>query len=113
MAFDEGLAERIRERLSADPAITEKRMFGGLAFLHRGNMAVGVLGDGLLVRVGPAGTGTALSRPGARVFDVTGRPMPGWIVVAASALTEDAELDAWVEEGHSFAAGLPPKQVGP
>jgi TfoX/Sxy family transcriptional regulator of competence genes len=109
MAFDEGLAERIRERLSADPAITEKRMFGGLAFLHRGSMAVGVIGDDLMVRVGPDGTDTALARPGARLFDFTGRPMRGWVVVAASALMEDTELDAWIEEGHSFAAGLPPK----
>ncbi|MEV0641753.1 TfoX/Sxy family protein [Streptomyces sp. NPDC050619] len=109
MAFDEGLAERIRERLGADPAITEKRMFGGLAFLHRGNMAVGVIGDELMVRVGPDATGTALARPGARVFDFTGRPMRGWVVVAASAVAEDAELDAWIEKGHSFAAGLPPK----
>ncbi|MFI2347102.1 TfoX/Sxy family protein [Streptomyces sp. NPDC019443] len=109
MAFDEGLAERIRDRLSTDPAITEKHMFGGLAFLHQGNMAVGVIGDELMVRVGPDGTDIALARPGARVFDFTGRPMRGWVVVAASVLAEDTELDAWIDEGHTFAAGLPPK----
>ncbi|MFI8519224.1 TfoX/Sxy family protein [Streptomyces sp. NPDC085481] len=109
MAYDEGLAERIRARLGADPAISEKRMFGGLAFLHEGNMAVGVIGDELMVRVGPDATGAALDRPGARAFDFTGRPMRGWVVVASSALSEDEALDAWIEEGDSFAASLPPK----
>ncbi|MFF8844310.1 TfoX/Sxy family protein [Streptomyces sp. NPDC015127] len=109
MAFDEGLAERIRDRLGADPAITERRMFGGLAFLHEGNMAVGVIGDDLMVRVGPDATDTALAKPGTRVFDFTGRPMRGWVVVAASALAEDKALDAWVDQGHAFAASLPPK----
>ncbi|WP_406301447.1 TfoX/Sxy family protein [Streptomyces sp. NBC_00879] len=109
MAFDEGLAERIRERLGADPAITEKRMFGGLAFLHHGNMAVGVTGDELMVRVGPDGTDAALARTGARLFDLSGRPMRGWVVVAATAIAEDSDLDAWIEEGRAFAAGLPPK----
>jgi len=66
MAYDEGLAERIRERLAADPEVTEKRMFGGIAFLHAGNVAVGVTGDDLLVRVGPDATDQALARPGAR-----------------------------------------------
>jgi TfoX/Sxy family transcriptional regulator of competence genes len=109
MAFDEGLAERIRARLGAEPAISEKRMFGGLAFLYEGNMAVGVIGDELMVRVGPDATATALTRPGARPFDFTGRPMRGWVVVAASALSEDEALHAWIDEGHAFAAGLPPK----
>ncbi|MBT2478488.1 TfoX/Sxy family protein [Streptomyces sp. ISL-94] len=109
MAYDEGLAERIRARLGADPAVTEKRMFGGLAFLHEGNMAVGVIGDELMVRVGPDAADAALARPGARPFDFTGRPMRGWVVVAASALSEDADLDDWIDQGHAFAAGLPPK----
>ena len=109
MAYDEGLAERIRERLGADQDITEKGMFGGIAFLYRGNMAVGVSGDDLMVRVGPDATDAALVRPGTRVFDMTGRPMRGWIVVAASALAEDEALGAWIDEGYAFAAGLPPK----
>ncbi|SEC25380.1 TfoX N-terminal domain-containing protein [Streptomyces sp. 3213] len=109
MAYDEGLAERIRERFKADPGITEKRMFGGIAFLHRGNMAVGVTGDDLMVRVGPDATDAALARPGTRIFDMTGRPMRGWIVVTGEAVTEDQELDEWVDEGHAFAASLPPK----
>ncbi|MEV0487848.1 TfoX/Sxy family protein [Streptomyces sp. NPDC050508] len=109
MAYDEGLAERIRERLGADPDITEKKMFGGIAFLHRGNMAVGVTGDDLMVRVGPDATDAALTRPGTRIFDMTGRPMRGWIVVAGSAVAEDEALGEWIDEGHAFAASLPPK----
>lgn len=109
MAYDEGLAERVRARLGADPAISEKRMFGGLAFLYAGNMAVGVIGDELVVRVGPDAMEAALSRPGTRAFDFTGRPMRGWTVVDPSALSEDEALDAWIDEGHAFAAGLPPK----
>ncbi|MCL8010877.1 TfoX/Sxy family protein [Streptomyces sp. AS02] len=109
MAYDEGLAERIRERLGADPEISEKRMFGGLAFLYRGNMAVGVTGDDLMVRVGPEATDAALARPGARIFDMTGRPMRGWVVVEGTAVAEDKALGTWVEEGRAFAAGLPPK----
>ncbi|WP_406464898.1 TfoX/Sxy family protein [Streptomyces sp. NBC_01622] len=109
MAYDEGLAERIRERLGADPDITEKRMFGGIAFLRSGNMAVGVTGDDLMVRVGPDATDAALARPGTRIFDMTGRPMRGWIVVAGSAVAEDEALGEWIDEGRAFAASLPPK----
>ncbi|MCI3275177.1 TfoX/Sxy family protein [Streptomyces cylindrosporus] len=109
MAYDEGLAERIRQRLGADPDVAEKRMFGGIAFLLRGNMAVGVTGDDLMVRVGPDATDAALARPGARLFDMTGRPMKGWVVVAGSAVTEDEPLGEWIEEGYAFASGLPAK----
>ncbi|MEU8986567.1 TfoX/Sxy family protein [Streptomyces sp. NPDC048558] len=109
MAYDEGLAERIRERLGADAEISEKRMFGGLAFLYRGNMAVGVTGGDLMVRVGPDATDAALARPGAWIFDMTGRPMRGWVVVDGTAVAEDEALAAWVDEGRAFAAGLPPK----
>ncbi|MFC8433408.1 TfoX/Sxy family protein [Streptomyces sp. NPDC057253] len=109
MAYDDGLAERIRERLGGDPAVTERRMFGGVAFLYEGNMAVGVTGDDLMVRVGPEGTDTALGRPGTRVFDMTGRPMRGWVVVDGTAVAEDDTLDSWLAEGRTFAASLPPK----
>ncbi|CAL9519641.1 hypothetical protein SUDANB1_03797 [Streptomyces sp. enrichment culture] len=109
MVYDEGLAERIRERLGADPAVTEKRMFGGVAFLYEGNMAVGVTGDDLMVRVGPDDTDAALARPGARAFDMTGRPMRGWVVVDGAAVAGDDALGAWLEEGRAFAASLPPK----
>jgi TfoX/Sxy family transcriptional regulator of competence genes len=109
MAYDEGLAQRIRERFGAEPGISEKRMFGGIAFLLHGNMAVGVSGDDLMVRVGPDRTDAALARPGTRIFDMTGRPMRGWILVDGAAVAEDEVLGAWVEEGHDFAASLPPK----
>ncbi|MFJ8108989.1 TfoX/Sxy family protein [Streptomyces sp. NPDC096132] len=99
----------IRERLGADPAVAEKRMFGGIAFLVHGNMAVGVTGHDLMVRVGPDATDAALARPGARLFDMTGRPMRGWVVVDGAAVTEDETLGAWVAEGGAFAASLPPK----
>ncbi|NUP16907.1 MAG: TfoX/Sxy family protein [Streptomyces sp.] len=109
MAYDEGLAQRIRERLGAETGVSEKKMFGGIAFLLQGNMAVGVSGDDLMVRVGPDGTDAALARPGTRIFDMTGRPMRGWILVAGDSLTDDAVLGAWIDEGCAFAAGLPPK----
>ena len=109
MAYDEGLAQRIRERLGTEPGIGEKRMFGGIAFLVHGNMAVGVSGDDLMVRVGPDATDAALARPGTRIFDMTGRPMRGWILVAGDALAEDEVLEAWLDEGSAFAASLPPK----
>lgn len=109
MAYDEGLAERIRQRLGSDADVTERRMFGGIAFLYRGNMAVGVSGDDLMVRVGPDLTDAALARPGTRVFDMTGRPMRGWILVAGTALGEDDVLGEWVDEGRAFAVSLPPK----
>ncbi|MCH5676309.1 TfoX/Sxy family protein [Streptomyces gilvus] len=110
MAYDEALAERVRRHLEADPDVTEKRMFGGLAFLLRGNMAVSASGGGgLMVRVGPDATDAALARPGARLVDMTGRPMRGWIVVDPSALADDSVLGAWIDEGYAFAAGLPPK----
>ncbi|WP_028812523.1 TfoX/Sxy family protein [Streptomyces flavidovirens] len=105
MAFDEGLVERVRARLGADPGITEKRMFSGLTFLHEGNMAVGVIGDELMVRVGPDATEAALAKPGTRPF--TGRPMRGWVVVASSAVSEDQALADWIDQGHAFAASLP------
>ncbi|MFJ6778911.1 TfoX/Sxy family protein [Streptomyces yangpuensis] len=109
MAYDEGLAERIRDRLGEDRAITERRMFGCLVFLYDGNMAVGVTGDDLMVRVGPEAAPDALTRPGARIFDFTGRPMRGWVVVDAAALVDDGPLTEWIARGRAFAAGLPPK----
>ncbi|GAA0671996.1 TfoX/Sxy family protein [Kitasatospora atroaurantiaca] len=109
MAIDEGLAQRIREQLGEVPGLTEKRMFGGLAFLMNGNMAVGVHNDELIVRIGPDDTDAALARPGVRLFDITGRPMRGWVLVDSSALTEDATLRDWIDRGRSFAATLPPK----
>jgi len=109
MAYDEALAERVREQLAAEPAISEKAMFGGLAFLLEGNMAVGLSGDELMVRVGPDASDDALARPHTRPFDMTGRPMKGWILVAPEGVAEDDDLAAWVARGVDFARSLPPK----
>ncbi len=109
MAYDEGLAQRIRERLGQLPGLAEKRMFGGLAFLEHGNMLVGVIGDELIARVGEDATDQAVSRPGARLFDFSGRPMRGWITVSGSALDEDETLASWIADARSFVATLPPK----
>lgn len=81
MAYDQGLAQRVREALAGQPGLTERAMFGGIGFMVYGNMACGILKDELMVRVGPEGM-EALQRPGARVFDLTGRPMKGWVVVS-------------------------------
>ena len=108
MAYDEVLAERIRDRLAELPGVTDKRMFGGIAFMTDGNMTVGVTGADLMVRVGPDATEEALAQPGARLFDMTGRPMRGWIVVDGAELDDDV-LSEWIERARSFVATLPPK----
>jgi TfoX N-terminal domain len=111
MAYDEALAERVRDRLADEPGLTEKKMFGGLAFLLEGNMAVGLTGtDGLLVRLGPDDTEAALARPHTRLFGMGGRTMKGWIVVAAEGVAEDDDLARWVDQGVAYARSLPPKR---
>lgn len=110
MAYDEDLAHRVREQLAGERAVTEKVMFGGLAFLLDGNMSVGLSGGELMVRVGPDATDGALARPHTRPFDMTGRPMRGWILVAPEGVGSDGELAAWVQRGVAFARSLPPKR---
>jgi TfoX/Sxy family transcriptional regulator of competence genes len=109
MAFDQGLAQRIREHLAPTGGATEKQMFGGLAFLVDGNMCVGVIGEELIARVGLDATGAALERPGSRLFDFTGRPMKGWINVAPDGLEDDDALAAWIDDALRFVHTLPPK----
>ena len=108
MAYDEVLADRIRALLDR-PDVDERAMFGGLAFMVAGNMAVGVLGDELIVRAGPRETPALVSEPGARPFDFTGRASHTTLYVGAEALSEDSDLVRWVRRGEGYAASLPPK----
>jgi TfoX/Sxy family transcriptional regulator of competence genes len=109
MAYDEGLAVRVRDAIGERPGLVEKRMFGGLAFLLRGNMACGVRGDDLIVRVAADMAEAALAEQGARPFDLTGRPMKGWLLVDADGHAEDDDLRRWVDRGLAYADSLPPK----
>ena len=110
MAYDEGLAERIRELLASEPDITEKKMFGGLAFLARGNMAISASGQGgALVRVDPAQSEDLVAAGEASVAVMRGQPMPGWLRIDAAHLGTEAELARWVEIGTAYARSLPPK----
>ncbi len=110
MAYDEVLADRIRELTAGEPVV-EKKMFGGLAFLLGGHMAVAASGQGgLLVRVEPSQTETLLHEPGAAPMEMGGRPgMAGWLRVEAGAVDDDESLATWVQRGLDHAASLPPK----
>jgi TfoX/Sxy family transcriptional regulator of competence genes len=110
MAFDTGLADRIRGVLAAagvTPA--EKKMFGGLSFLVNGNMCCGVMGTDLLARVGPQAAPEALAEPATRPFDMGRGPSPGWVMVAAEGTGTDDALTAWVNRSLAFASSLPSK----
>ncbi|MEO7337055.1 MAG: TfoX/Sxy family protein [Caldimonas sp.] len=96
MAFDAGLAQRIREHLQGRPGVTEKTMFGGIAFLLHGRMAVGISGDSMMARVGPERHAEALTGAHVRPMDFTGRPMKGYVFVDAPGLASDAALAAWI-----------------
>lgn len=108
MAYDSGLAERVREALAELP-VDEKRMFGGIAFLLDGNMVCGLLNEDLIVRVGPVVYDESLRLPHTRVFDLTGRVMRGWVTVGPDGYESDRDLRAWVARGLNFARSLPPK----
>ena len=110
MAVDQDFANRIREELADVDGITEKAMFGGLGFLLRGNMAVGIMSTGdLMVRVGAEGTDAALAKPHTRLFEMRGRSMTGWVIVDAGAVRTKRQLGPWVRRGVAFAASLPAK----
>jgi TfoX/Sxy family transcriptional regulator of competence genes len=110
MAYDEALAGRIRELLAGEDGLAEKKMFGGLSFLVGGNMAVGASGQGgLLVRVDPAESDHLISSTPARLMEMGGRSMKGWLRVDTEELQSDEALRGWVERGVSYARSLPPK----
>jgi TfoX/Sxy family transcriptional regulator of competence genes len=110
MAFDEELAERVREVLAgAGATTTEKKMFGGLSFLIGGNMCCGVLGADLLARIGPDAAAGALAEPATRPFDMGRGPSKGWVVVAPDGIATDQDLSAWVDRALAYATTLPPK----
>ncbi len=109
MSYDEGLAERIRDVLAFREDITEKKMFGGIAFLLGGNMCVGVVNDVLMVRVGAEACDAALNEPHVRPMDFTGRPLKGFVYVDPDGIDDDEALQAWIERGVAFAASLPMK----
>ncbi|KPK90997.1 MAG: RNA methyltransferase [Anaerolineae bacterium SM23_ 63] len=109
MAYDEGLAQRVRETLDDPPGLVEKKMFGGVGFMLHGNMACGVHKDKLIVRVGLEGYEEAMSRPHTAPFDITGRAMKGWVMVKSAGYESDDHLNEWVQQGVDFALTLPPK----
>jgi TfoX/Sxy family transcriptional regulator of competence genes len=111
MAFDEGLAQRVREALHGRTAITERRMFGGLAFLVDGKMFIGISGCKLMARVGVERYQDALALPHVRHMDFTGKPMVGYVYVEPPGLIRDEDLQAWVSWCVSHVASLPPKKA--
>ena len=110
MAYDEDLANRIRELIAGEPNLTEKRMFGGLAFLIGGNMSVAASGQGgLMVRVDPEETEKLLAKPHAQPFVMRGREMKGWLRVNAEGVRTKRQLEPWVKRGVGYARSLPAK----
>jgi hypothetical protein len=109
MGYDLELADRARAVLVEIEGYSEREMFGGIGFMIHGNMSCGVNGEDLIVRVGPDAYEESLSDQHVRVFDMTGRPMRGWVVVGAEALATQKHLTEWVRKGLAFAQSLPPK----
>lgn len=109
MAYDNELAARIRTAIGNPPGLTEREMFGGVGFMVRGNMAVGVIGNELMVRIAKDQTDRLLAEPGARIFDFTGRAMKGWLMVGSKGFPTDQAFERWVERGVAFALSLPAK----
>jgi hypothetical protein len=111
MAYDRALADRIQKAVSDVPGLTEKEMFGGLAFLISGNMAIAASGrGGLLVRVDPAESEALVARPGVRLFEMGGRSMKGWLAVDAEQVKTAKALAGWIDRGVAFAGALPKKR---
>ena len=109
MAFGDNLAARIRHALARKKSIEENKMFGGIGFLLHGNMLVGVWKDSLIVRLGPETYDDALLEPHVREFDITGRPMKGWVLVEPEGVEHDEQLKDWIERAAKFVKALPVK----
>lgn len=109
MAYNVETADRVRELLETRPTFSEKKLFGGMGFLLGGNMCCGVWRDFLICRVGPAAYDECLQLPGAGEFDITGRPMKGWVMVAPEGFAADRVLKKWVDRAAKFAGTLPEK----
>lgn len=109
MAYDEGLAQRVREMMEDQPMLDEKKMFGGVGFMIEGNIACGVLNDELIVRVGADQYKKSLKEKHTKVFDFTGRAMTGWIMVLPTGYETDTALRKWVNRGVEFELTLRPK----
>src|ERR1700757_4394601 len=107
MAFSEALAERIRQRLARRKNVEEKKMFGGVGFLLNGNLLVGVWKDSLIARLGPDEGDEALREPHVKEFDITGRAMKGWALVAPEGIEDDDQLSAWIQRAVQFVGKLP------
>jgi hypothetical protein len=109
MAYNEALAERIRQRLAGRKSLEEKKMFGGVGFLLNGNIVVGVWKDSLIARVGPDAYEESLLEPHVKEFDITGRPMRGWVMVEPGGVSDDDALAEWVGKATKFVRTLPAK----
>ena len=109
MAYDEELAARVRPLLARRSGFGERKMFGGVGYFLHGNICVGVWKDYLIVRVGPQGYAAAFRQPGVKEFDITGRAMKGWVMVAADGIDGDDQLGNWVERAAAFVRSLPKK----
>ncbi|GAB4259525.1 TfoX/Sxy family protein [Deferrisoma sp.] len=109
MGYNEDLDLRIRDIVGRWPGRAAKKMFGGVCHLWRGHMVAGVHGDHLIVRLGPEGTARALAEPHVRPFDLTGRPMKGWVMVHVAALGAPGALEGWLARARAFVETLPPK----
>jgi len=109
VAYSEELAERIRNHVFQHPDVTERKMFGGVAWMVSGNMAVGAMGDRLMVRLTHEDAEAALAEPHVGPMDFTGRPMRGFVTVEPEGLEGEEDLAGWVNAGADFAASLPPK----
>ncbi|MBS0204715.1 MAG: TfoX/Sxy family protein [Planctomycetes bacterium] len=112
MAYDESLAQRIRDGFARMSGITEKKLFGGIGFLLNGHLCVGVWKESLIVRLDATEGAAALYEPHVREFDVTGRPMKGWILVDPAGLEEDRSVNEWLQRAFDFVSTLPPKVAG-